>query len=218
MNAKFGLKGTDTGSRIARVATAAVVGGTASKIGGGKFANGAATAAFVQGFNGERHGPQGSRRAPPSDEERAVEAKREGLAASAEQDAAGGQTEYAQNAVKGGFGSGLPKCNLYVSDKLEGVGINAPENPGGPWPLQSHNWADPSLSVDGFQIVTSPQRGDVVAIAPPPGRTYGHVGIVVDPGNPATATVSARFGAVVHDNFGFDGKSGYVFRRYVGSP
>ena len=55
VNAKYGLKGTDTGSRIARVATAAVIGGTASKIGGGKFANGAATAAFVQGFNDERH-------------------------------------------------------------------------------------------------------------------------------------------------------------------
>lgn len=37
---------------IARVATAAVIGGTISEITGGKFANGATTAAFAQAFNG----------------------------------------------------------------------------------------------------------------------------------------------------------------------
>ena len=42
---------TDPGSRIARVMSAAAVGGTASTIGGGKFANGAWSAAFVSRFN-----------------------------------------------------------------------------------------------------------------------------------------------------------------------
>jgi hypothetical protein len=39
------------GNRLSRVAVAAVVGGTASRIGGGKFANGAVTGAFVQALN-----------------------------------------------------------------------------------------------------------------------------------------------------------------------
>lgn len=61
---------TDIGSRIARVATAAVIGGTASKIDGGKFANGAATAAFVRALNHDAHGhgrPGGSRTTAPDD-------------------------------------------------------------------------------------------------------------------------------------------------------
>lgn len=39
------------GGQFAKVAVAAAVGGTASKLGGGKFANGAMTGAFVQAFN-----------------------------------------------------------------------------------------------------------------------------------------------------------------------
>jgi len=205
-----GVRGT-----VFRVVRGAVIGGTASAIGGGKFANGAATGAFVQAFNHDRHGPQGRRRAPSEDDPRSVELKRESLAASAELDADEARTDYAQDVRKGNFGAGLPKCNLYTRDRLAGSGINPPENPGGPWPLQSHNWADSSLSVEGFSIVTTPERGDIVAIAPPAGRTYGYVGIVVDPAN--SVTVSARSGAVVRDNFGFDGKPGYVFRRYTGS-
>lgn len=47
------LKGTSVDKVAARTAAAAVVGGTASVIGGGKFQNGAATAAFVHLFNAE---------------------------------------------------------------------------------------------------------------------------------------------------------------------
>jgi hypothetical protein len=42
------------GAKIGRMTAAAVVGGTASKIGGGKFANGAWSAAFVSRFNHDR--------------------------------------------------------------------------------------------------------------------------------------------------------------------
>ena len=44
------IKGKGLGARTARIAAAAAVGGTASKLGGGKFANGARTAAYLQGF------------------------------------------------------------------------------------------------------------------------------------------------------------------------
>ena len=44
------IPGKGLAARGARIAAAAVVGGTASKLGGGKFANGARTAAFLQAF------------------------------------------------------------------------------------------------------------------------------------------------------------------------
>jgi hypothetical protein len=51
----MGLPGDgDTGGLALRTVSAAVVGGTASEIGGGKFANGATTAAFVHLFNVEQ--------------------------------------------------------------------------------------------------------------------------------------------------------------------
>lgn len=47
--------GTSAGIRMARVMAAAVVGGTASQLGGGKFATGAITAAFARMYNDEAH-------------------------------------------------------------------------------------------------------------------------------------------------------------------
>jgi hypothetical protein len=46
---------TDAGVRFARITAAATVGGTASTLGGGKFANGAITAGFARAFNDEAH-------------------------------------------------------------------------------------------------------------------------------------------------------------------
>jgi RHS repeat-associated protein len=46
---------SDAGNRIRRVIAAAVVGGTASAVSGGKFANGAVTGAFSRAFNDELH-------------------------------------------------------------------------------------------------------------------------------------------------------------------
>ena len=49
------IQGTDTLHVAERTAAAAVVGGTAERLGGGKFANGAVTGAFVHLFNDESH-------------------------------------------------------------------------------------------------------------------------------------------------------------------
>lgn len=55
----FGPKGSGAGlsdgKRLLRILQSAAVGGTASRIGGGKFANGAVTGAFVQAFNEMSH-------------------------------------------------------------------------------------------------------------------------------------------------------------------
>jgi len=59
--------GPSFAQHLGRGATAAIVGGTASVIGGGKFANGAVTAAFVYAFNargGARSGGRGQSLSP----------------------------------------------------------------------------------------------------------------------------------------------------------
>jgi RHS repeat-associated protein len=60
----FGPKGSGAGisdgKRLVRILQAAAIGGTASRIGGGKFANGAVTGAFVQAFNDQLHGGEAS--------------------------------------------------------------------------------------------------------------------------------------------------------------
>ena len=50
---KFNSSYFDAGNRALRIVAAAAVGGTASAISGGKFANGAITGAFSRGFNDE---------------------------------------------------------------------------------------------------------------------------------------------------------------------
>lgn len=52
-NAGFNYNDTSTGAVIGRTVIAAVIGGTTSKISGGKFGNGAGTAAMAQLFNAE---------------------------------------------------------------------------------------------------------------------------------------------------------------------
>ncbi|MCP3427996.1 RHS repeat-associated core domain-containing protein [Alteromonas sp. LMIT007] len=52
-NAGFNYNDVSTGAVIGRTTIAAVIGGTASKISGGKFGNGASTAAIAQLFNAE---------------------------------------------------------------------------------------------------------------------------------------------------------------------
>ena len=53
-NSDYGV-GTAANLKPLRVAIAAVIGGTASRITGGKFANGAITSAFAQLYNGEKN-------------------------------------------------------------------------------------------------------------------------------------------------------------------
>jgi RHS repeat-associated protein len=60
----YGSKFGHLGNRVSGVIGAAVVGGTVSRIGGGKFANGAVTGAFVQAF-GEMASDRGSQRTGP---------------------------------------------------------------------------------------------------------------------------------------------------------
>ncbi|MCL4779940.1 MAG: RHS repeat-associated core domain-containing protein [Gammaproteobacteria bacterium] len=79
----YGSKFGQMGNRVQRVIGAAVLGGTVSKIGGGKFANGAVTAAFVQAF-GEMSSGGGSQRTGERDDIKEIAAEeRKGIIDSA---------------------------------------------------------------------------------------------------------------------------------------
>ena len=55
INGKASSAWSNTANRIKRIVAAAAVGGTASVVSGGKFANGAITGVFSRGFNDENH-------------------------------------------------------------------------------------------------------------------------------------------------------------------
>ncbi|NML59095.1 hypothetical protein [Chryseobacterium cheonjiense] len=77
--------------------------------------------------------------------------------------------EWAYEMKKGRFAANPNKCNLFVDDVLKETGINMP----GPnellsiinfgTPITAGQWADPNYIISGWQVVNSPQPGDIVA-------------------------------------------------------
>ncbi|EPD34177.1 hypothetical protein HMPREF9701_06200, partial [Delftia acidovorans CCUG 274B] len=81
-----------------------------------------------------------------------------------------------------GFGSKRNKCNLFVHEVLENADVESPSRyrfgiiPRGP--ATAGDWANPQKAIPGFEIVTSPKPGDIVAVAYPYGDATGHVAVV----------------------------------------
>jgi len=201
----LGAIGTkDVYARVEQAMVAAAIGGSVSSISGGSFEDGAETAAFQNLFNDQTH--EGSDDAA---------GKREALAEDAEADLADGVTDYNYDDPQGVLPARSYKCNLYVHDDLEDVDIPAPMYaPHSKFPLQAGGWAN-AASITGFQKVTIPQRGDIVAWANDSGDATGHVGIVVDPQK--RLTISAGKAGIVENHFGFITGQNYVYWRYVGT-
>ena len=89
---------------------------------------------------------------------------------------------------------------------------------GNQWPPRAGDWADPNTSIDGWEIVNSPQRGDVIAQARNYTDASGHMGIVLDVD---LTIISARTDGISIDSYNDVFPSQYtepvVFRRYVGN-
>jgi hypothetical protein len=125
--------------------------------------------------------------------------------------------------VYGRFGRGDPKCNCFVEQVLNSAGIQPPAMPSGEWPLIANGWANTQHSIPGWEIVTTPMRGDVAAV--PRSGTSGHVGIYV--GGWGRTVIGAGEFRVEYSTTHFltglglgivPGASGpIVYRRYVGS-
>lgn len=84
-----------------------------------------------------------------------------------------------------GFGDHTNKCNLFASDVLKKADVEPPERDrkwlffGGD-PIIAGTWADTNKDIPGFDIVSQPRPGDVVAISYDYSDATGHVAIVSD--------------------------------------
>jgi hypothetical protein len=131
-----------------------------------------------------------------------------------------GKKSYSKRANRSGFHKGDPKCNLYVHDLLERVGIDAPTYPdsdgdGHAWPYVAAEWANPKKKIPGWKVVKKPKPGDVCAVKFKAKNATGHVGIVVGKRH----AVSARSQAISKDGFCLTDKykGRCTYRKYVGN-
>ncbi|MEX2174087.1 MAG: CHAP domain-containing protein [Pirellulaceae bacterium] len=119
---------------------------------------------------------------------------------------------------KDGFGKNKNKCNQFVYDVVVEAGLPGPTVPKyGIFsrPPTAGEWATPAVLIKGWKVVTEPQAGDVVAEAHRYADATGHVGIVVEAGQTASAS-SNEGGKIVQNDWGFRADNHPTFRRYIG--
>lgn len=133
-----------------------------------------------------------------------------------------GSKAWAHDADRPPYPPGEYKCNLFVYETLNKSGKPVPMKER--WSLRNMKkvkhpplagqWADPSVEIPGWEVVTNPQPGDIVAIEsnPLPVGASGHVGIVSGP----KSSISATGEQVVENDWGFRPGQTPTFRRYVG--
>ena len=157
--------------------------------------------------------------------------KRKDIAKTAEDLEKTAKNEYSYDATKDNFGAETHKCNKFVYDVLKSAGVN-PELPNGNLlgrifqgesgssPVSAGQWANPIYYIPGWEVVNSPQAGDVVAINGDFGDASGHVAIMIS----KTKSMGAGENEVHITDFGsnkahysdYPGNNGYVYRRYTG--
>jgi len=106
------------------------------------------------------------------------------------------------------FHSGQDKCNQFVGDTLAEAGKARPEitdKDGNTRMPNAHELADPNVHIPGLsdpKPLSDAKPGDV--IAQEHGDTYGHTGIVVGPGQTASANATGSYGGqITVNNWGF---------------
>lgn len=129
-----------------------------------------------------------------------------------------GRQDWMYSKEKGDFGKNTNKCNLFIFDVLVEAGIKPPPVVAKyiflSRPPTAGEWADPSISIQGWTIVNEPEPGDIVAEAHNYSDATGHVGIVVD--KKQTVSASALVGGVIVQNdWGFRNENKPTFRRYA---
>ena len=145
----------------------------------------------------------------------------EAIVARAEEALANGEP-YAFADRNGNFGEGSYKCNKFVCDVANAVGAPISLNvdqAGNAWPPLAGTFGNPNTTLSGWEIVSNPQPGDIVAQQRGYTDASGHVGIFVGSGD----VISARTGGLSRDplnqvfpNNHPEAKGPVVFRRYVG--
>lgn len=118
------------------------------------------------------------------------------------------------------YPAGTNKCNLFVYEMANRAGKSVPMFDRWSWsnfgyvdyPPLAGQWADPSVDIPGWEVVTDPQPGDVAAIAHNYSDATGHVAIVSGP----NTTISANSNEIVENDWGFRPGQTPTYRRYTG--
>jgi RHS repeat-associated protein len=128
-----------------------------------------------------------------------------------------GSTAYLVSRANGDYGPGTDKCNKLVADTIEKSGAPRPQVNYTGWKRwlsvlfgitrdpTAHEWADPGVKISGWSSPLPLSRAQPGAvIAQEHGSTWGHVGIVVGPGQTVSANTAVRpAGLVTLNNWGF---------------
>ena len=141
-----------------------------------------------------------------------------------------GSEKWLRGKTVGNFGPKTNKCNKFVADNCNstGLGTIVPDihttHNGHKYPPTARDWADPSVNIPGWVVVTNPQPGDVAAQKHFYIDATGHCAIVVRVGGSygglTVGTDSYFNDTIVQTDWGFrpDQKGKVVFRRYIGVP
>jgi hypothetical protein len=128
-----------------------------------------------------------------------------------------GSKAWMYSTKKDEFAANTNKCNKFVFDVLVEAGVTPPPKVSMylifSRPPTAGEWASPKVEITNWEVVTSPQPGDVIAEAHEYADATGHVGIVVGP----SLTVSAASnvgGVIVENDWGFRTGQSPTFRRY----
>lgn len=126
-----------------------------------------------------------------------------------------GSSDWKYSEERGDFPKNTNKCNLFVYEVAVAAGATPPTVPRYVIfnrPPTAGEWATPSVSINGWTVVTDPQPGDVVAEAHNYADATGHVGIVT--GDKLTTSASALVGGVIVENdWGFRSDNHPTFRH-----
>lgn len=135
-----------------------------------------------------------------------------------------GSSTWSAKTAHSPYPAGANKCNLFVFETLNKAGTPVQLQGRISWtslsaqhlPPLAGDWADPKANIPGWQVVKSPQPGDVVAQKETYWDASGHVGIVVAPGK--TVSASSITDKIEENDWGFrkDQQGEVVFRHYVG--
>jgi cell wall-associated NlpC family hydrolase len=132
-----------------------------------------------------------------------------------------GSTKWAIKTQKDNIKADVHKCNKFVYDVLLETGIdmgNPNPTKSGRWvPIFAGQWGNPDNEILGWEIVATPQVGDIAAYKNSYADATGHVGIVVSNngiGVWANEEVIRKYSLSIWKTHG----NPIIYRRFVGFP
>ena len=137
-----------------------------------------------------------------------------------------GEDDWAYKKARKNFANPSNKCNLFVYEVLQKAGLEM-GLPNGNWflhyirggssPLKAGEWGNPDLVIPGWEIVGTPERGDVAAFKKQYNDASGHVGIYTGEGMGVWASArKIENDPVTNERWHTTEK--IIYRRFVGFP